>query len=47
MEENGQKTMKKTKGPERLLTFINQTPYESKYPTHILLVQQVLFMQRK
>ena len=34
VEENGQKTMKKTKGPERHLTFTKETPYESKYLTH-------------
>ena len=35
--ENGQKTTKKTKGPERHLTFIKETPYESKYLTHRVL----------
>ena len=35
--ENGQKTKKKTKGPERLLTFTKETPYESKYLTHRVL----------
>ena len=37
MEENGQKTMKKTKGPECHLTFTKETPYESKYLTHRVL----------
>ena len=37
MEENGQKTMEKTKGPERHLTFTKETPYESKYLTHRVL----------
>ena len=32
-EENGQETMKKTKGPERHLTFTKETSYESKYLT--------------
>ena len=36
--ENGQKTMKKTKRPERYLTFIKETPYESKYMTHRVLL---------
>ena len=36
-EENGQKTMKKTKGPERHLTFTKETLYESKYLTHRVL----------
>ena len=36
VEENGQKTMKKTKGPERHLTFRKET-YESKYLTHRVL----------
>ena len=35
--ENGQKTMKKTKGPERHLTFTKETPYESNYLTHRVL----------
>ena len=33
VEENEQKTMKKTKEPERHLTFTKETPYESKYLT--------------
>ena len=37
VEENGQKTMKKTKGPECHLTFTKETPYESKYLTHRVL----------
>ena len=37
MEENGQKTMKKTKGLERHLTFTKETPYESKYLTKRIL----------
>ena len=37
MEENGQKTMQKTKGPERHLTFTKETPYESKYLAHRVL----------
>ena len=37
VEENEQKTMKKTKGPERHLTFTKETPYESKYLTHRVL----------
>ena len=37
VEENGQKTMKKTKRPERHLTFTKETPYESKYLTHRVL----------
>ena len=37
VEENGQKTMKKTKRPERHLTFPKETPYESKYLTHRVL----------
>ena len=36
-EENGQKIMKKTKGPKRHLTFTKETPYESKYLTHRVL----------
>ena len=35
--ENGQKTMKKTKGPERHQTFTKETPYESKYLMHRVL----------
>ena len=38
MEENGQKTMKKSKGPERHLTFTKETPYESKYLIHRVLL---------
>ena len=43
------KLLKKTKGPERHLTFTKETPYESKYLTEffLTLVQQVLFMQSK
>ena len=37
VEENGRKTMKKTKGPERHLTITKQAPYESKYLTHRVL----------
>ena len=37
MEESGQKTMKKTKGPECQLTFTKEAPYESKYLTHRVL----------
>ena len=37
MEKNGQKTMRKTKGPECHLTFTKETPYESKYLTHRVL----------
>ena len=37
VEENWQKTMKRTKGPERHLTFTKKTPYESKYLTHRVL----------
>ena len=37
VEENGQKTMKKTKGPERHSTFTKETPHESKYLTHRVL----------
>ena len=37
VEENGQKTMKKAKGPECHLTFTKETPYESKYLTHRVL----------
>ena len=37
VEENGQKAMKKTKGPESHLTFTKETPYESKYLTHRVL----------
>ena len=37
MEENGQKAMKKTKGPECYLTFTKETPCESKYLTHRVL----------
>ena len=37
VEENGQKTMKKTKEPECHLTFTKETPYESKYLTHRVL----------
>ena len=37
VKENGQKTMKKTKGPELHLTFTKETPYESKYLTHRVL----------
>ena len=37
MEKNGQKTMKKSKGPERHLTFTKETPYKSKYLTHRFL----------
>ena len=37
VKENRQKTMKKTKGPERHLTFTKETPYESKYLTHRVL----------
>ena len=36
VEENGQKTTKKkTKGPERHLTFTKETSYDSKYLTQI------------
>ena len=39
---------KKTKEPERHLTFTKGTPYESKYLTHrVLPKQQVLFMLSK
>ena len=37
VEENGQKTMKKNKGPERHLTCTKETPYKSKYLTHKVL----------
>ena len=37
VEENEQKTRKKTKGPERHLTFTKETPYESKQLTHRVL----------
>ena len=37
VDENGQKTMKKSKGPERHLTFTKETLYESKYLTHRVL----------
>ena len=49
VEENGQKTMKKTKGPECHLTFTKETPFEIKYLTEffLTLVQHVLFMQSK
>ena len=36
--ENGQKTMKKTKGLQHPLTFTKETPYESKYLTHRVLL---------
>ena len=37
VEENRQKTMKKTKGTECHLTFTKETPYESKYLTERFL----------
>ena len=37
VEENGQKTIKKTNGLECHLTFTKETPYESKYLIHRVL----------
>ena len=38
MEENGDKSLKKSKGPEHLLTFIKVIAYESEYLTHRVLL---------
>ena len=37
MEENGEKSLKKLKGPEHHLTFTKEMAYESEYLTHRVL----------
>ena len=37
VEENRQKTIKRTKGPECHVNFTKETPYECKYLTHRVL----------